>query len=100
LLREDLRHEFPPAAHADFVKDRLQMVLDGVGGDVKRFGDCGGRQADHHLLKNLPFPLGESICGGYQWCDFHGLSQFNDHCDSLFLILSAQTRRMDHKPPA
>src|SRR4030081_3805415 len=56
LLCEDLSDKFSPAAHADLVKDGLEVILHGVGRDVKRLTKVGSGQPAQDESRDLAFP--------------------------------------------
>src|SRR5918999_1679036 len=45
VLGEDLADELSPAAHADLVEDRLEVIAHGVRRDVQFLGDLDRRKA-------------------------------------------------------
>src|ERR1700716_2135069 len=53
VLVEQLRDEFPPAAHTDLVKDGLKVTLNSVERDAQLLQDFGGGQALQHQLGDL-----------------------------------------------
>ena len=57
-------------AHAQFVEDRLQVILDGVDGDAQPVGDLGRGQALGHELSDLALARRELLGSQYQRRDF------------------------------
>ena len=58
--------QLDPAAHADLGEHRLQVVLHGVGGDEKAFGDLRGGPPGQHLATHVALPRRQSVTGEEQ----------------------------------
>src|SRR4051794_9938583 len=61
LLMEQLCDELAPAPDTDLGEDRLQMVLNGIDGDVELRRDAGRRGAGDDTVHDLPFTAGQPV---------------------------------------
>jgi hypothetical protein len=68
VVEEQACDQFATGADAHLVEDRLEVILDGVGGEVQTVGDVVGRVPLGDELRYESFPVGEAVGGGNQWC--------------------------------
>ena len=58
---EEFADEITPGVHPDFVEHGLEMVLDGVPGDVQGVGDAAGWFAAQDEGGDLRFAGGQAV---------------------------------------
>jgi hypothetical protein len=79
LLDEHLRDELPPAAHADLLEDRLQMILNGVRLQEQRARDLVSRESLNDEPDHVALPLREAVGLDDQRRDLRRPRRLDDH---------------------
>src|SRR5260221_9618255 len=100
LLGKKLPVEFAPTTHPDFLENRLEVVLYGVGRDVKHLRNFSRGQPTHDALYDLALPFGEMVGLHEQGCHFRWPGYLKDHRDLPRGMLWGEPRGVQHQPMA
>ena len=90
LLSKDASGQFSATADINFLKDRFEMILDRVRGNMKGRRNLRGRPPVQNTLDHLPFPFREMIRLEEEWCDFDRLRLLENDGDLSLTCFSAQ----------
>ncbi len=90
LLQKEASSQFSPTTDIDFLKNRFEMILDGIQRNMQGRRDLCGWPTPENTLGDLSFALRKTIGLHDERRDFHWLRGLKHHGDLPLLGPSAQ----------
>jgi len=92
LLGKELPNKLAPAAHADLLKDRFEVVLHRVCRDVKRLGDLRRRLPLRYKSHNFALAARERVRLHDELGDLNGSRYLDNHGDLPIRMCAGRPR--------